>query len=173
MTSPLLSYPEIRFLAMHSVFPDSRCVFQCSQYGLQGTGGTVMKNIIQTGIRCGSVGGFIFQNGLYKESSPGSDSCEQSTWNRSPCVCGINRCFPGEKWRWAKVCISINSFSFVCPPFHCFLSFFFPLLSGQLTIKPLDKKAEVFKFFSSQLKVNKLVSVLFSSSRTGLAILSL
>ncbi|EMP41077.1 Merlin [Chelonia mydas] len=27
----------------------------------------------------------------------------------------------------------------------------------ELTIKPLDKKAEVFKFFSSQLKVNKLV----------------
>ncbi|XP_037736135.1 merlin isoform X3 [Chelonia mydas] len=27
----------------------------------------------------------------------------------------------------------------------------------KLTIKPLDKKAEVFKFFSSQLKVNKLV----------------
>uniref|UniRef100_A0A674JLU1 FERM domain-containing protein n=1 Tax=Terrapene triunguis TaxID=2587831 RepID=A0A674JLU1_9SAUR len=28
---------------------------------------------------------------------------------------------------------------------------------GSLTIKPLDKKAEVFKFFSSQLKVNKLI----------------
>ncbi|XP_068765967.1 merlin isoform X2 [Struthio camelus] len=27
----------------------------------------------------------------------------------------------------------------------------------ELTIKPLDKKAEVFKFFSSQLKVNKLI----------------
>ncbi|XP_025070815.1 merlin-like isoform X4 [Alligator sinensis] len=31
---------------------------------------------------------------------------------------------------------------------------YFPIA---LTIKPLDKKAEVFKFFSSQLKVNKLI----------------
>ncbi|XP_025070816.1 merlin-like isoform X5 [Alligator sinensis] len=31
------------------------------------------------------------------------------------------------------------------------------LLPKRLTIKPLDKKAEVFKFFSSQLKVNKLI----------------
>uniref|UniRef100_A0A8V5GXX6 Uncharacterized protein n=1 Tax=Melopsittacus undulatus TaxID=13146 RepID=A0A8V5GXX6_MELUD len=36
----------------------------------------------------------------------------------------------------------------------------------ELTIKPLDKKAEVFKFFSSQLKVNKLVSVLLSFFKT-------
>jgi len=31
-------------------------------------------------------------------------------------------------------------------------------LSSQFTIKPLDKKKEVFKFYSSQLRVNKLVS---------------
>ncbi|OWK59886.1 Merlin [Lonchura striata] len=36
----------------------------------------------------------------------------------------------------------------------------------ELTIKPLDKKAEVFKFFSSQLKVNKLVSKLLSCFKT-------
>lgn len=33
--------------------------------------------------------------------------------------------------------------------------FKFPLL--QFTIKPLDKKKDVFKFYSSQLRVNKLV----------------
>lgn len=65
----LTLYPEVRFLAMHSVFPVSQCVFQCSQYSLQGTGGTIMKNIIQTGIRCGSVGGFIFQNACIKRAA--------------------------------------------------------------------------------------------------------
>ena len=32
----------------------------------------------------------------------------------------------------------------------------------QFTIKPLDKKKDVFKFYSSQLRVNKLVSSFLS-----------
>lgn len=31
----------------------------------------------------------------------------------------------------------------------------------QFTIKPLDKKKDVFKFYSSQLRVNKLVGYVF------------
>lgn len=33
------------------------------------------------------------------------------------------------------------------------------LLMLQFTIKPLDKKKDVFKFYSSQLRVNKLVGL--------------
>lgn len=37
------------------------------------------------------------------------------------------------------------------------------VLMLQFTIKPLDKKKDVFKFYSSQLRVNKLVGVLLCS----------
>uniref|UniRef100_A0A8D0G8P7 FERM domain-containing protein n=1 Tax=Sphenodon punctatus TaxID=8508 RepID=A0A8D0G8P7_SPHPU len=49
-----------------------------------------------------------------------------------------NRFSPNKSFEWSAICnISYSE--------------------KELTIKPLDKKAEVFKFFSSQLKVNKLI----------------